>query len=351
MLCRMIVHPNYVSMPKVDIDKINVFAVLGQMAQSLGGSYSKFRHEAILRLNNINGKGSIRAYEFSDGISCLAYDIEYARELEYIIAEIENRTLYFNYMLHGYFDYKLGERDEWHCVKTNQNIIVESDPSRPTYLRFPKGERLTYLAVNIANNASQFQLGETEATLADRLSSSFSMEPTQQFFRYHGRFSLDILRATEAFFDLGEDSNFLRLQRQGLIYRILGHQLQEYEKHARLSSCGLVPVEFYAGAQKVAHHIENNPETKMLVGTLAEIAGLTKKQLQATFQLLYKRSVMEYVNDQRLEKGKSLLLDTEMHISEIAFILGFSTSSYFSERFKSKFGLSPRDYRRSVSLS
>ena len=76
------------------IEKIDVFKVLHQISINLGGDYFEDIGEAMMRLNNQNGKGIIAAFEFFGGISCLAYDIEFKKEQIYTIQEIENRHLY-----------------------------------------------------------------------------------------------------------------------------------------------------------------------------------------------------------------------------------------------------------------
>jgi AraC-like DNA-binding protein len=47
----------------------------------------------------------------------------------------------------------------------------------------------------------------------------------------------------------------------------------------------------------------------------------------------------------RLQKAKFLLADMQLSISEVAFKVGFSTQAYFSTVFKSKFSLTPSEYR------
>ena len=55
--------------------------------------------------------------------------------------------------------------------------------------------------------------------------------------------------------------------------------------------------------------------------------------------------VGDYINNFRLEKAKELLISTSMNISEIAYSCGFASPNYFSTTFKSKYGLSPKDFR------
>lgn len=59
----------------------------------------------------------------------------------------------------------------------------------------------------------------------------------------------------------------------------------------------------------------------------------------------------EYRMRRRIHLAKYLLRDREMPITDIAFMLGFSTSQYFATVFRKLVGLSPRDYRQVIQGS
>ena len=58
------------------------------------------------------------------------------------------------------------------------------------------------------------------------------------------------------------------------------------------------------------------------------------------------KSAKEHINLHLINKAKSVLLNTNHSISEIAYILGFEYPQNFSKMFKSKTGVSPTDYRK-----
>jgi len=65
---------------------------------------------------------------------------------------------------------------------------------------------------------------------------------------------------------------------------------------------------------------------------------------------LFKRSVgksfREYLTELRLEDAKSLLKYSNLSVTEIALSVGFGDSTYFSNVFKTKVGISPSAYRK-----
>ncbi len=54
----------------------------------------------------------------------------------------------------------------------------------------------------------------------------------------------------------------------------------------------------------------------------------------------------EYVMQLRLNKATNLLLDSQLNISEIAFICGFNDGNYFSKKFHDMTGTTPGNFRK-----
>ena len=62
------------------------------------------------------------------------------------------------------------------------------------------------------------------------------------------------------------------------------------------------------------------------------------------------KSVVEYINDFRINRAKELLADESHHLTEISELVGFSSLRYFSRVFKSVTGESPSVYRQQRPL-
>lgn len=60
------------------------------------------------------------------------------------------------------------------------------------------------------------------------------------------------------------------------------------------------------------------------------------------------QNVSEYLQDYRLTKAKQLFLSMELSISDIAYMCGFNSDSYFSAVVKKKEGMSPTKLRRQI---
>lgn len=68
--------------------------------------------------------------------------------------------------------------------------------------------------------------------------------------------------------------------------------------------------------------------------------GALNKKIKELTQM----TTTEYIRQIRLQKAITLLLTEDLRINEVAFRVGFSSSSYFSTCFQKYFGMSPKEY-------
>ncbi|HEX9511722.1 MAG TPA: substrate-binding domain-containing protein [Puia sp.] len=92
--------------------------------------------------------------------------------------------------------------------------------------------------------------------------------------------------------------------------------------------------------------VENNLSNENFsVEDIYKEIGISRIQLYRKVKALIGYNVNDYILTVRLQKAKFLLADMQLSISEVAFKVGFSTQAYFSTVFKSKFSLTPSEYR------
>lgn len=106
---------------------------------------------------------------------------------------------------------------------------------------------------------------------------------------------------------------------------------------------GSMDQEFISNVNRII--TDNLDNSNFSVENLASQVNLSRMQLYRKVKAIMGIKISDYVQDIRLEKAKSLLKNTELTISEIAYTTGFSTPSYFSTAFKGKYNMSPKSYR------
>ncbi|HEV2483529.1 MAG TPA: substrate-binding domain-containing protein [Puia sp.] len=92
--------------------------------------------------------------------------------------------------------------------------------------------------------------------------------------------------------------------------------------------------------------VENNiPNEDFSVEDICREIGISRVQLYRKVKALIGYNVNDYISTVRLQKAKYLLADPELTIADVAFKVGYSSQAYFSTVFKSKFSVTPSEYR------
>ena len=109
------------------------------------------------------------------------------------------------------------------------------------------------------------------------------------------------------------------------------------------------PIEVESSSEKqlaqITRLIEDNiADPSLNVNALAERSGMGTKQLYRLIKKLVGVSPVDYIRRMRMQKAAMLLEQKKFTISEIMYMVGFETPSYFSKCFQSHFGCKPTDY-------
>jgi AraC-like DNA-binding protein len=72
---------------------------------------------------------------------------------------------------------------------------------------------------------------------------------------------------------------------------------------------------------------------------------MSKRSFLRAFQAATGKSPIAYLIQLRINRAASLLRRGDDSITDIAFLVGFRDSNYFTRQFRKVFGTSPRAYR------
>jgi len=91
--------------------------------------------------------------------------------------------------------------------------------------------------------------------------------------------------------------------------------------------------------------IESDLSEDLSLKILANAAGLSEYHFLRMFKQSTGMTPHQYVISQRIERAKELLQKSNMSITEISYLLGFSTPAHFTHHFRRKTGITPREMR------
>jgi transcriptional regulator GlxA family with amidase domain len=98
--------------------------------------------------------------------------------------------------------------------------------------------------------------------------------------------------------------------------------------------------------RKCEDYLQKNFRELDAIARVTVKAGLAERTLKRRFKAATGNSLIEYVQNLRVEEAKTLLESSDLPVDEISFEAGYSDSSFFRRLFKRLTGLSPSQYRK-----
>ncbi len=117
------------------------------------------------------------------------------------------------------------------------------------------------------------------------------------------------------------------------------------EKYSQQIAEGIVATTTKGGSAdnlfllKLSDIIEKHlSESSFSVEVLADEMNMTSVQLRRKLKAITNQTAIEFIRNYRLEKAASMLQNKQTTVSEVAYLVGFESLSYFSKVFQEKFG-------------
>ena len=99
---------------------------------------------------------------------------------------------------------------------------------------------------------------------------------------------------------------------------------------------------------RVKQYIDEHYAENISLDKLAEIAHMSKYHLVHAFNEEVGCSPISYLQSRRIAASRRFLELGGYSVSQISSMTGFSSASYFSQRFKKAMGITPQEYSRDV---
>ena len=96
----------------------------------------------------------------------------------------------------------------------------------------------------------------------------------------------------------------------------------------------------------ICQYINSRIPGRITVAELSEKLSLNKQYFTRLFHSNTGISPIEYIVSKKLEYSKNMLVFSSLKLKEIANLSGYNHYHLFSNQFKKKFGLNPKEYRK-----
>ncbi len=161
-------------------------------------------------------------------------------------------------------------------------------------------------------------------------------------YRYlSGEYQVDANDITQKLFDtVVENYNLNTEQSKMKVQGAMNLLLAEFISQSSINSHALVKY------KSVLEYIEKNYRKDLSVNELASVMNVSPTYFANSFKKAFHISPKQYILNKRLTESQQLLLETDMSVKEIAYLVGFENENYFSEFFAQKTGVSALKYRK-----
>lgn len=106
-----------------------------------------------------------------------------------------------------------------------------------------------------------------------------------------------------------------------------------------------IPTDIAPEIYHALQYIQLHTNCDITVQDVADAVGLNRSSLSRRFKAALGFDMSSFIMRSKLEEAKSLLAFSDKSLSEISAYLCFSSQSYFSNVFRQKFHMTPKEYR------
>ncbi len=101
----------------------------------------------------------------------------------------------------------------------------------------------------------------------------------------------------------------------------------------------------YDDLNEAIRYIRDHVDTPINVGHVVKHVGRSRSTLERRFREYLGCTMYDYIQRYRIERVKRLLVETNYPAAQIARMLGFNTSTYFTAAFRKQVGMTPGQFR------
>ncbi len=318
------------------------------MAKYFNSKLDKGNDASTIAINNDQANGFISSYRLFNGLRVWVYNVTFLKDFEVDMGLSEDRPYYFCYNVKGHFLHRFGIEDDFVEVLQNQNMIVRGSPDTSVHITFPANVKLEIAVIVVDINL----LGSIKTRNAKRihlkLEAIFEKSSQDGPYRHLGK----IDSQTEKYASIVCENNDVDLVggllTEGAVLNMLASQIRSYSTDGFVLDPKILSRYELSKITSLGAHVLSNLETVLTIDELSDFFKLSPKKLQIGVKYLYGDTVGRYISNIRMGHARHLFITTDYNVSEVCHLIGLSSKSYFSKKFKNRYGVSPSLYRETL---
>lgn len=317
--------------------------IIPELANHFGTIYTEHLGEFTLNIPKTRGEGQIKVINFPNGIGLHTYRCKFKNDLQLSMSHLQVKPIRFLYCVDGCLKSSFGnlKQDEDH-IEEHQYLIAAPKIGETHNLVLPKDIDVIICYLEIDRLKFQKYFSFDLKDLEPIFYKLFSDVSANKRLSEKASFSLKTAEAIKEIRNC-ELTGFPRINFMGAkSLEILSYMLSRFKKEDQSFNDTKLKDKDIKAIEKAVEYIDTNIASTGTVNDLSKIAGVNSNKLQEGFQVIFGKTVNEYIRDIRLTKALNILSTGNKNVSEVVYELGLSSRSYFSKIFKEKYGISPR---------
>ncbi len=106
-----------------------------------------------------------------------------------------------------------------------------------------------------------------------------------------------------------------------------------------------VPTDLLVHLRRARDRADRNYAEPLDLHALAATAGVSKYHFLRSFAAVYGQTPALYLSHRRIERAQDLLRSTNLTVTEICHLVGFTSVGSFSKKFRDLVGVTPSEYQ------
>lgn len=236
--------------------------------------------------------------------------------------------------------------NEFILLSYDTNVDIDSSSFNIT-----KDENYIHLSFRLFSKECLFELDGKSYQVYIRISKSY-------FEKYNDDFSVEILEQTICCNMQSHLWEIINCKLTGIVRKIFLESqilflLCRAQRNGYNSGCETC---FFSNKgieidkiMKAKNFILENLDKNITIPVIANKIGTNECYLKKGFKEVFQKTIFDFIQENRMLKAKHLLETKNMSITDVAFNVGYSSLSSFSQAYKNYFGISPTEHIKQLT--
>jgi AraC-like DNA-binding protein len=312
----------------------------------------------ILTVDEKLGNGKVEHVDFKNGISFTQYDILVYEDLSFQLEHSDKDYIYLFYGLEGECYHNFKTKEKHTLIEEFRTTVINGNKNQNNIITLRKNKTFKYSVISIEKNKFFKKFEDYYDIPKSKMINLYNAFKNQELRVHQCSHNLKIADQLRFLKKVSTDFKVTHLMYYESHFKMilsihLEHFYNEtYEKRiiSALSKTELKKI------RTITEFIIDHPELHHTIKSLCAKAILSPVKLQEGFKCTHGTTVSNYIKNTRVERARDLLIYSDYNVSEVAYMVGFTSRSYFCKIFKEKFKCNATAYRdkykdKTVSLS